>query len=124
MAKILVIDDVPDVRMTIDVALSSGNHEIIEAGSGCEGLKKLKENCFDVIITDLMMPDINGSEIIRAARALCRSPYIITISGGGNKISTDESLRTAHEHAHFMLRKPFTCKELQDAVNSLLSEGN
>src|SRR5581483_6207361 len=68
MAKILVVDDEPDVLFTVKIALEVGGHEVIEAADGQEALMKVWEYP-DAIVLDLRLPDMDGSEVLQAIRA-------------------------------------------------------
>ena len=70
MANILTVDDSPSIRQMIKVTLAPAGHNVIEAGDGAQGLEKAKASKFDLVITDLNMPVMNGLELIRALRAL------------------------------------------------------
>lgn len=70
MATILTVDDSPSIRQMIKLALGPTGHAVVEAGDGSEGLAKAKAQNFDLVITDLNMPVMNGMQMIRALRAL------------------------------------------------------
>jgi len=69
MAKILVIDDDPDLVESVTTILESKNHDVIQAYGGIEGLKKAKAEKPDAIVLDVMMPDKNGYEVCRELKA-------------------------------------------------------
>jgi two-component system alkaline phosphatase synthesis response regulator PhoP len=69
MAKILVIDDDPDLVESVTMILESKNHDVIQAYGGIEGLKKAKAEKPDAIVLDVMMPDKNGYEVCRELKA-------------------------------------------------------
>jgi two-component system chemotaxis response regulator CheY len=70
MATILTVDDSPSVRQMIKLVLGPAGHTVVEAGDGAEGLAKAKAQSFDLVITDLNMPVMNGMQMIRGLRAL------------------------------------------------------
>uniref|UniRef100_A0A9E8CKG8 Response regulator n=1 Tax=Bosea sp. NBC_00436 TaxID=2969620 RepID=A0A9E8CKG8_9HYPH len=70
MANVLTVDDSPSIRQMIKLVLSGAGHQVAEAGDGADGLAKAKAQRFDLIITDLNMPVMNGLEMIRGMRAL------------------------------------------------------
>lgn len=122
MAKILVIDDMEDVRLSVDITLESLGHELVEATDGNEGIEALKKNEFDLVITDLHMPGVDGTEVINHIRTIAPAPAVIIMTGGGNKISVGTLLNEVDEENNLILNKPFTGKELIEAVNSVLGE--
>ena len=65
MAKILVVDDDPDLVESVTMILESKNHEVIQAYGGIEGLEKAKAEKPDAIILDVMMPDKDGYEVCK-----------------------------------------------------------
>jgi two-component system chemotaxis response regulator CheY len=70
MAHILTVDDSPSVRQMIKLVLGPAGHQVAEAADGAEGLNKAKGQRFDLVITDLNMPVMNGLDMIRGMRAL------------------------------------------------------
>ena len=70
MATILTVDDSPSVRQMIKLVLGPAGHTVVEAGDGSEGLARAKAQSFDLVITDLNMPVMNGMQMIRGLRAL------------------------------------------------------
>lgn len=70
MAHVLTVDDSPSVRQVVKIALSRAGHTVVEAHDGADGLTKAKGQAFDLVVTDLNMPVMNGLEMIRALRAL------------------------------------------------------
>lgn len=70
--KILLVDDDPTSLLLLDRGLSRLDYQVTTAGGGAEAIKLTSEEYFDVIITDLMMPDIDGVEVLKAAKS--RSP--------------------------------------------------
>jgi DNA-binding response OmpR family regulator len=69
MARILIVDDEPDIVMIAKITLEELGHETHVAGNGEECLKKLKEEKFDLILLDVMMPDDSGWEVCRKIKA-------------------------------------------------------
>jgi two-component system alkaline phosphatase synthesis response regulator PhoP len=69
MARILVVDDDPDLVESVTTILQSKNHEVIQAYGGEEGLEKAKKERPDAIILDVMMPDKDGYEVCKELKA-------------------------------------------------------
>ncbi|NTJ44416.1 response regulator [Agrobacterium larrymoorei] len=67
-ANILTVDDSASIRMTTKIALTNAGYQVTEAVDGADGLAKAKGASFDLIVTDLNMPNMNGLEMIEALR--------------------------------------------------------
>ncbi|MBO3762318.1 response regulator [Ciceribacter sp. L1K23] len=67
-AHILTVDDSASVRMTTKIALSNAGYRVTEAVDGLDGLNKAKADSYDLIVTDLNMPNMNGLQMIEALR--------------------------------------------------------
>jgi len=117
MARILVIDDEKLVRASIDAVLSAKGHVVTLAVNGREGLDQIKKGDFDLIITDLIMPEMEGIETILAIRKQSTTLRILAISGGGRRQIGDFLESAAKLGADFVLKKPFSNDDLIDAVN-------
>ena len=65
MAKVLIVDDDPDMRLAIASVLKSRSYQVIEASDGFEALRKLKEDKPDIMLLDLLMPGMDGFAVVR-----------------------------------------------------------
>jgi len=120
MARILVIDDDPRTRTTIRRVLEGARHEVVEARNGEVGLSLYREEPADLVITDIVMPEIDGIATITILRQEYPDVKIIAISGG-SRIGPDAYLRAAgHLGALSTLPKPFGKSELLGAVQEVL----
>ncbi|MFN0043058.1 MAG: response regulator transcription factor [Alphaproteobacteria bacterium] len=121
MATILVIDDDDGVRKLIATLLERAQHRVIEATDGVAGLKAFKAASFDLVITDLIMPEKEGLETIRELRMDGGDVKILAISGGfpGNPIDILDMARNLGADA--VLGKPFTPAALLAEVARLLA---
>lgn len=130
MARILIIDDEKDIRVVLREVLKRAGHEALIAANAREGLDKLAEHGADLVITDVIMPGIDGVATIERIRKDHPDMPVIVISGGGNvapmdyepgAISTTAFLASARNAgADRTLTKPFDRKELVAAVEDLL----
>jgi len=112
MARILVIDDEPMISSLINTALTKYGETVQTASSGMDGLKMLEDSTYDIIVTDMRMPDVDGASVItHIRRSRHAATPVIGISG------TPWLLEKADCNA--VLPKPFPLKELVDTVNSL-----
>jgi CheY-like chemotaxis protein len=121
MAAILLIDDDDDVRTATALMLERAGHEVTTLPNGRDALARCRETSFDVVITDLVMPEQEGIETIRTLRSENPDLSIIAISGGGGYASGSEYLRTARMlGADATFEKPVPPDRLQTAVEDLL----
>lgn len=122
MAKILVIEDEPQVREMIRQTLSRAGHEVFEAGDGEEGLRLFAEHKADLVITDILMPKKGGLVTILELRQLNPDLKIIAMSGGGRsgKLNFLSTAKTFPGVRTF--RKPFRKVEFLATVDELLGE--
>jgi len=122
VAEILLIDDMAGVRRAITSMLKAAGHTITSCENGAEGIAMLKQRRFDLVITDMLMPVVDGSEVVAQLRAMPDRPKVIAISGGGAGVSADMALRAARVSADAYLEKPFERADLIAAVNKLLGK--
>lgn len=120
MANILVVDDDEQFRTMLSETLRSAGYQVLEARDGAEGLKFYREQGTDLIITDLIMPNKEGLEIIQEFRRNDPEVKIIAMSGGGRHGPYDY-LRVAKRFgARQVLLKPFSRQEILAAVEQVL----
>lgn len=86
MAKILVVDDDPVSSSLVAAILAKDEHEVTACNSAAEAIEALSFYEFDVLVTDLMMPEHDGFEVIQAARNLRPNTKIIVLSGIDQKV--------------------------------------
>jgi DNA-binding response OmpR family regulator len=121
MARILVIDDDEFVRSFVVRALERDGHEVKTAPEGEAGLELQRSASFDLLITDILMPGMEGIELIVALREESPGTPILAISGGGGVTGSSGPLRDAQLlGADASLAKPFEVEALQRVVNALL----
>jgi CheY-like chemotaxis protein len=122
MAQILVIDDDNEFRTVLCAALEGAGHEVYQACNGREGLECYREQPVDLVLTDLIMPDIEGVETIRELRREYSNVRIIAMSGGG-PTDADEFLDDADKFgAANRLQKPFSRSHLLDMIDRVLTD--
>jgi DNA-binding response OmpR family regulator len=118
MARILVIDDDPDIRAFLEEILKPAGHEVILAADGREGMERYRTSPADLVITDLYMPNQEGLETIRELRTCFPEVAIIAMSG---RTAALPMLSVAQKFgAVGVLRKPFSADELIAAVQEAL----
>ena len=120
MARILVIDDEAQVRSVIEIVLTREGHAVRCANNGKSGLAAFEEDKPELVITDIIMPEKEGIETIRAIRALDSEIPIIAISGGGRAANFDFLPLAARFGATATLAKPFGAQALNESVRKAL----
>ncbi|MDO9428501.1 MAG: response regulator [Methylobacterium sp.] len=122
MASVLVVDDIPVVRMTIRKFLERGGHRVVECGSTAEAIAALTTQAVDLIVTDLWMPGQDGLALIRHAKSRPRPLPLVAVTGGAPRapqlFSTEEAVRAGADR---VLMKPVGMRELLACVTELLA---
>jgi two-component system, cell cycle sensor histidine kinase and response regulator CckA len=115
--KVLLVEDEDPVRLFSARALRSKGYKVVEARNGEAALEILNAESFDLLITDMIMPKVNGATVIKTARETTRELPVICISG-----YTDESVLTEIESLDrvLFLPKPFSLKQLAGKVKEAL----
>jgi DNA-binding NtrC family response regulator len=120
MSRILIIDDDQSVRSVLCRALKRVGHEISEAADGRAGLIKISESSFDLVITDIVMPEMEGIELILQLRRDHPTLKVIAISGGGRMPAKNYLDIARAGGAAKVLTKPFEIEEFLAAVETVL----
>jgi len=89
VASILIIDDDGFYRTVLRRILEDGGHQVMESGDGNDGLETYRLRHPELVITDIFMPGMDGSEVIRALREVDSRARIIAVSGGGTFYDID-----------------------------------
>ena len=118
MARILIIDDSASMIAFLEQTLNRAGHGVTTARNGKEGLELLEKRGFDLVITDLYMPELDGIETIRRARAAGLLPRLIAISSKDSIVNLLPAARMMG--AMRTLQKPFTAEQLLETVSSVL----
>lgn len=123
MARVLLIDDDELVLAMLQSALLAAGHEVITAGDGDQGLRALRRQPVDIIVTDIIMPGKEGIETIIEVRRLSPTIPIIAMSGGGLHAGRLYLEAAARLGATRTLSKPFSPKKLLQEIEACLREG-
>ena len=119
MGLVLVVDDEPDVLLLCRLNLQQRGHELLEASNGTTALELARERHPEVIVLDLMLPGMNGYEVLESLKQDERTSDIPVL------VLTAKSLRADRERSHGLgasgfLTKPFLPSDLCEMVESLL----
>jgi two-component system chemotaxis response regulator CheY len=122
MAHILLVEDSPEVSLSVREILASAGHTVEDAASGKEALKKLKASRFDAIVSDIWMPEMDGIALLKEIRGAGNEIPVVVISGGApNAPLTYTAPLAATFGANMVVYKPFERAELLKAVDNVLS---
>jgi DNA-binding NtrC family response regulator len=120
-ASILVIDDDSAIQTLVQFCLQLAGHHVVCVTGRVPVLTLLSSGHFDLVITDMLMPDINGTEVIAATRIHQPDAAILAMSGDGTHLPADDELNLAGSSGVAApLLKPFHLGELMDAVKQAL----
>jgi two-component system, OmpR family, phosphate regulon response regulator PhoB len=119
MAKVLIIEDEDDIRSVLEYNLTEKGHKTLASGSGTEGLKLAREHKPELVLLDLMLPDLHGTEVCRAIRAdkTLEGTKIIFLTAKGEEIDRVVGFELG---ADDYVVKPFSVRELMLRVDAIL----
>jgi DNA-binding NtrC family response regulator len=121
MGHILIIDDDEQLRKMIRKTMEQAGHRVDELENGSKAMERYCENHYDVIITDIIMPEKEGVETIIEICSVYPEAAIIAMSGGGRISSTDCLSMAGNLGARYVFSKPFERKQLLQAVEEIIS---
>ena len=114
-ASVLVVDDNGPARQAVEAVLESAGYAVTTASGGEEGIERFRRSPVDLVVTDIMMPNKDGIELMREIRGLCPHVKILALSG----YPLLETVRRLGADA--TLAKPFDCDELLAKVAACLA---
>lgn len=117
MAKILLVEDDQDLNKTIEIFLQSENYEVCCCYDGSSAYDILKQNSFDLILSDIMMPNLNGFELVEKVRAFNKQIPIIFMTAKDDKISKQLGYKLEIDD---YITKPFDMDELIMRIKAVL----
>ena len=119
---ILIIDDDEGIRSVFSRFLSSKGYKVDCAADGLKGLQKIESDPPDLVVTDIMMPEADGLEVVMALRKREHTIPIIAISGGMHAAPMDFLPMAKKFGAGKVLYKPLELKDLLSAIEEMLGE--
>lgn len=122
MPKILVVDDEDHIRRLLRKFLESAQYEVFEAGDGREALELMQNDPADLVITDVLMPGMEGFGFIREMNRQFPQIKLIAISGGGRIDSTEYLTLIEKFGVSRTFAKPFRRAEILEGVAEALGE--
>jgi two-component system response regulator PilR (NtrC family) len=119
MAKILVVDDDQGMREFLEILLTREGHEVISASGGKEALGLCKRNKFDLAITDLKMPKIDGIDVLKSIKEISPETIVILITAYASGKTAVSAMK---EGAYDYLEKNFDVEDLKAVIKDALSK--
>ena len=116
MAKILIIEDEKKIARIMELEITHDGHQVELVYNGKKGIEKIKENEFDLLILDIMLPEMNGMEVCNKIRTFSDIPIIMVTA----KDSTADKVKGLDKGADDYLTKPFEAEELLARIRALL----
>jgi two-component system response regulator PilR (NtrC family) len=114
MARVLIVEDEPNMRKVLSAHLRQDGHMLVEAGSVKEGLQAVYGNDFDVVLLDQKLPDGEGSEVFRAVQQSDQATAVVLLTAYGTVELAVEAMRNG---AFDFLTKPFSPENLRAVVH-------
>ncbi len=117
--RLLIVDDEETLTFSLyqSFIIADKDYEVSTADSGEEALRKMKENPYDLIITDIFMPGISGIDLLREVKTLYPQTEVIVMTAYGSNSKKDEVEKLG---ARYYLEKPFEIKDLREKVFDIL----
>lgn len=114
MATILIIDDEESIRILLRSALEAAGYEVTEAVNGRQGLELYRQKPADLVITDILMPELNGLDMLLELTREFLNAKVVAISGAGGEKNVLDVAKLLGARQTF--RKPFSMPQLLGAV--------
>jgi CheY-like chemotaxis protein len=115
VSRILVVDDEPDQRFLLRRMFERAGHEVSDATDGAAALRAVRESAPDLVVTDMMMPVMDGMELIRCLRGDPATAYIPILAASGDTHLADA--------ADAIVPKPYELRHLLAVAEALMEEG-
>jgi two-component system KDP operon response regulator KdpE len=114
--RVLVVDDEPQIRRALRLVLRANGYHVAEAATGVAALDALVSEPFDLMILDLVLPDLDGVEVCRRVREWSRLPVVVLSADGDEEVK----VRALDQGADDYVTKPFSAPELLARMRSAL----
>ncbi|MDP2157666.1 MAG: sigma-54 dependent transcriptional regulator [Nitrospirota bacterium] len=117
--RILIVEDEKSMREVLKILLEDEGYETISASDGQDGIRKIQEDIFDIVITDIKMPRADGFEVLKKVKEISPTSIVIMITAFGTTESTIEAMKLgAYDYIH----KPFKIDEIRLIINKALEK--
>ncbi len=113
MPRVLVVDDDPETRNLLQEFLTGKQYEVIEAATGGEGLRRIREDRPHLVLLDIILPDVSGLEVLREAKAIDPAVGVIMITGQHDEEIGRQAMR---DGAFDFITKPLDLQYLEKSL--------
>jgi CheY-like chemotaxis protein/chemotaxis protein CheY-P-specific phosphatase CheC len=117
--SILVVDDEESIRLSLSILLKKEGFHVEEAASGEEALEKLRTNRYDIVISDIMMPELDGITLLKKIKELDRKIDVILITAYAN---LDRAIQSLRHGASDFIQKPYENQDIIRAVSKIMED--
>lgn len=114
--RVLVVEDDPDLRRSLAATLREENYAVDVAADGGDGLDKAKQNAYDIILLDVMLPELSGWEILQQLRPANTTPVLMLTA----RDAVHDRVKGLNQGADDYLTKPFDIEELLARIRALI----
>lgn len=118
-SSILIVDDEVSMREFLEIMLSKDGHKVVSARNGQEALKMINNTIYDLIISDVQMPGMNGIELLRNVKEVCPDTTVIMITAYA---STESGVEAMKSGAYDYITKPFKIDEIRLIIRNALEK--
>lgn len=118
-AKLLIVEDDPQMRQGLSDILTEEGYKVSSVSSGKEAIENIKKNGFDVVVTDIVMPGMDGMEVLKEAKRLEPQIHVVMITAFATIENAVEAMKRG---ASDYIAKPFKIAEVQVAIRRVLEE--
>src|SRR5512141_1005699 len=108
--KILIVEDEKSMRDVLRILLEEESYSITAAGDGLEAIDHIKNNIFDLVITDIKMPRADGFELLKTVKEVSPETLVIMITAFG---TTEAAIEAMKKGAYDYVHKPFKIDEIR-----------
>ncbi len=119
--KILIVDDEQSMREVLGILLEKEGHDVTACAGGVAALKTLQKAVFDMVITDLKMPEVGGIEVLRSAKSVNPETVVLVITAFGTAESAVEAMKLG---AYDYINKPFKVDDVRHLVKEALNSAD
>jgi len=121
MVKVLIAEDVAEIRFAYEAILMGVGYQVDSVKDGRDAVARIEQEDFDIVITDLMMPQKDGFDVVEAVKQHRPDAKVLVITGGGDQMSPYAAIKLKEAEIDRMLIKAVEQKALLDAVARLSS---